>query len=208
MRFILGSGGVLSEEDKRQIAQVQERIAKDADPQLMRRIARWEDHHMLPGRQSTSPPAPLPMAIRRQPTHFDRLADWYCGYLGVRQEYEVLYELQQDLKQSVPQAILRDIYRPVRDLRVEWERPEFELDPGGRKGTAEAKKAQQREPLPAPISALSVFLAEQRRRRRFQSTPWQPQRADDAPRRYSAQDHIRYNEVDVSAQSDDEDSAE
>jgi hypothetical protein len=109
VKFVLGGDGTLTEEAKREIAQREARIRKDADPLVLRRIQRWEDHGMLPNRKSTAPPPPLPQALRPQPTHFDRLADWYCGYLGVRQDYEVPYELQQDLKQSVPQAILRDI---------------------------------------------------------------------------------------------------
>jgi hypothetical protein len=202
VKFSLGRG-VLSEEEKREIAQRQERIRKDADPLVLRRSARWEDHGMLPNRKSTAPPPPLPMAIRPQPTHFDRLADWRCGYLGVRQEFETTYEQQQDLKECVPQAILRDIYRPVKNPQVEWERHGLELDPGGRNGMAEAKKAQQREPLPAPISALAVFVSEQLRRRRFKNTPWQPQRPDSTPRHYSAQDHIHYNEVATLPTDDD-----
>ena len=195
MRFTLGRGA-LTDEDRAAIAQRQERIRKDADPQLLRRIARWEDHHMLPNRKSTEPPAPLPMALRPQPTHFDRLADWYCGYLGVRQEFETSYEQQQDLKQCVPQAILRDIYRPVKNPQFEWEYNGLDIDPGGRKGTAEAKKALQRDPLPTLVPAVAVFAAEQRRRRRLKNNPWMPQRPDSTPRRYSEQDHIHYNEVD------------
>lgn len=205
MKFVLGGDGTLSTADKLELAQRQERIRKDADPLVLRRIARWEDHGMLPGRKFTAPPPPLPRAIRPQTTHFDRLADWYCGYLGVRQDYELPYELQQDLKQSVPQAILRDIYRPVRDVQVDWERPEFDFDPGGRKAFAAAKKAQQRDPLPAPVSALAVVQAEQQRRRRFRSAPWQPQRPDSSPRHYSEQDHVHYNELGDNDSSDESD---
>lgn len=200
MRILLGAGP-LTEQDKREIEQRHERIRRDADPLLLKRIHRWEDHRMLPGRKSTAPPPPLPMALRPQPTRFDRLADWYCGYLGVRDDFEVPYETQQDLKQAVPQAILRDIYRPVKQMTIEWERHEFELDPGGRRGLAEAKAAQQREPMPRPISSLAIVAAEQRRQRRFKAMPWQAVRPDTAPRRYSEQDHIHYNEVD--ADSDD-----
>ena len=206
MRFQLGGDGTLSEADKREIAQRQERIRKDADPLLLRHLRRWEEHRMLPERLSTEPPRPLPMAIRPQPTHFDRLADWYCGYLGVRQEHETSYETQQDLKRAVPQAILRDIYRPVKQHTIEWEHAGVDIDPGGRRAMAEAKAAQKREPLPAPVSALAVVAAEQRRQRRLRATPWQAQRPDSAPRRYSDQDHIRYNEVELDPSSDDDDS--
>src|ERR1700712_3194238 len=197
-KFTLGRGG-LTAEDKREIAQRQERITKDADPQVLRRTARWEDHHRLPPRKGTELPPPLPMALRPQPTHFDRVSDWYCGYLGVRQEYELSYEDQQDLKQCVPQSILRDIFRPVKTPQFEWERPDFELDPGGRKALAEAKKMLQRDPLPTLVPATEVFAAARQRRQRLHNHPWLPRRPDSAPRYYSEQDHIHYNEVEVSS---------
>lgn len=202
MRFVLGGDGTISEKDRQELAQRQERIRRDADPLVLKRISRWEDHGMLPSRKSTAPPPPLPMAIRPQPTHFDRLADWYCGYLGVRDDYEVSYETQQDLKHAVPQAILRDIYRPVKNITREWERHDFELDPGGRQAMAEAKKAQQRDPLTPLPSSLTVFAAEQRRRRRLRDTPWQAARPDSAPRRYSDQDHVHYTEVEADSAGD------
>lgn len=195
MRIILGGDGTISEKDRRELEQRQERIRRDADPLVLKRISRWEAHGMLPGRTSSEPPPPLPMAIRPQPTRFDRLADWYCGYLGVRDDYEVPYETQQDLKKCVPQAILRDIYRPVKESTIEWESHDFDIDRGGLRAMAEAKKALQRDPLPRLVSSLWIVAAEQRRQRRFRATPWQAVRADSAPRHYSAQDHIRYNEV-------------
>ena len=48
------------------------------------------------------------------------------------------------------QAILRDIYRPVKQHTIEWEHAGVDIDPGGRRAMAEAKAAQKREPLPAP----------------------------------------------------------
>jgi hypothetical protein len=193
MSFILGGGNVTAE-DKARIAQREERIRKDADPLIMRRIDRWINHGMLPGRRTTAPMPPLPQAMRPQPTHFDKLSDWYCGYLGVRDDYERPVELQQDLKQGVPQAILRDIYRPVKNFIVEWEYPGADLDPAGQRSMAEAKAAQRREPVAMTVSSLAIFRAEQRRQKSLRQTPWQSWRPDSAPRRHSEQDPILINE--------------
>lgn len=188
-------GAPPTEEDKREIAQRQEHIRRLVDPVIVRRSLRWEEHGMLPGRRSTAPPPPLPMAIRPQPTHFDRLADWYCGYLGVRDEYEQEYEMQQDLKQNVPQAILRDIYRPVSEPYFEWEQHELQVDPGGRRALAEAKQAQKRPPLPTVPSGLAVVVAAQRRRQRFLDAPWATKYADSAPRKYATLEEVRQIEA-------------
>lgn len=201
--FILG--GLPTEEDKREIAQRQENIRRVADPAVLRRGLRWEEHRMLPGRRSTEPPPPLPMAIRPQPTHFDRLADWYCGYLGVRGEYEPEYEMQEDLKRAVPQAILRDIYRPVKEPYFDWERLDVEVDRGGQRALAEAKQAQKRQPLPTITSGLEIIVAAQRRQRRFLATPWSAWYADSAPRKYSTLEGVRERAIDASESSDSSD---
>src|SRR5438132_14291618 len=100
MNFVLGDPRPLTPEEVDQREQTRKRVSKNADPALLGRIDRWIHHRML-----EAPPS-LPMALRPQPTHFDRLADWYAGYLGVRGEVEIPYELSRDLKQGVPQAIL------------------------------------------------------------------------------------------------------
>jgi hypothetical protein len=170
-------------------AQAQQRIRDSADPVILKRVERWIAHRMVPLNPR------LPLAIRPQPTHFERLADWYAGYLGVRGEFEAPYELRRDLKEAVPQSVLRDVYRPVRsEQQVEPVRHELNLDPGGRSALAEARAALVREPIPTIQPSLLVVIREQRRRRRFVNRPWPSFRADEAPRSYSDQDHIRYNE--------------
>jgi hypothetical protein len=189
--FTPGGYGPLSDEDKRAIAQRQERIRKDADPALLARAARWEQGRGLPR------PRMLPQALRPQPTHFDDvLHDWRTGYLGVRDQYEAPYELQRDLKQCVPQSVLRDLYRPVRSFFVEPTHHELGLVGAEAIASAlkEARASLVREPVPVIEPALAAVVAEQRRRRRLLATPWQSLRPDSAPRRYSEQDHIRYVE--------------
>jgi len=179
MNFILGEPGPLSAEELERRAKAQQHLADSADPALLRRIDRWIQHRMVPLNPS------LPMAVRPQRTHFDRLADWYAGYLGVRAEYEPPYELTRDLKERVPQALLRDIYRPVRSQSmVEPHYHELDLDPAGQRALAEARQALVREPIPTIEPVLLDVIAEQRRRRRFLEQPWASFHPDNAPRRY------------------------
>jgi hypothetical protein len=184
MKFELGGdSGQVTAEDLEEKRQARLRVSKNADPSILARIDRWIHHRMVPINPT------LPMALREQKTHFDRLADWYCGYLGVRAEFEPSYEQSQDLKECVPQAVLRDIYRPVRgSIMVEPYYHDLQLDPGGRNGLKEARAALKREPLPTVEPAILDIVAEQRRRRRFLKRPWQSFRPDDAPRRFTDQD--------------------
>lgn len=187
MQFFLGEPAELSPEEQQRREQFNARVSRDADPKILARIKRWEEHRMVPLSPS------LPMAMRAQRTHFDKLSDWNAGYLSVRGEQEVPYELREDLKQSVPQAILRDFFRPAKEAFVELGRHDLDIDPGGRRAFAEARAAQQREPLPTVEPALAVVVAVQRRRHRMHRVPWLPFRPDEAPRKYTEQD-LRYNE--------------
>lgn len=177
MNFILGEPIPLSPEEEERRERARQELLRNADPVLLRRIERWEHHAMVPLEPS------LPIALRSQPTHFDRLADWYAGYLGVRAEYEPSYELRRDLKERVPQALLRDIYRPVRGHdSIDFVCHEA-LDHGGRAAMAEAKQALNREPIPTIEPVLLTVLEYQKWRQRLMRTPWQPFLRDDAPRR-------------------------
>lgn len=180
MSFQLGGDDELTPEQIQERDQRQARIRASADPGVMRRVDRWIHHGMVPLNPK------LPMAIRPQPTHFERLSDWNAGYLGVRAEFEPPYEMTRDLKEQVPQSILRDIYRPVRrQPMIEPTFIEINADPGGRQAMAEAKAALKREPLPTVEPMSLVVIAEQRRRRRFLRRPWPSFRPDEAPRSYS-----------------------
>lgn len=191
MAFVPGGLGPISEDDKRSLEQRQERIRKDADPAVLARTARWEAGRGLPRTRT------LPQAIRPQSTHFDDvLHDWHTGYLGVRGEFEAPYDLTRDLKECVPQSVLRDLYRPVRSFSVEPAHHELGLVGADAIASTlkEAKAALVREPVPVIEPALAAVIEEQRRRRRLMATPWQTLRPDSAARSYSDQDHIRYVE--------------
>lgn len=172
----------LTKEEKAAQDQFNARVRRDADARILARIERWLNPRMLPERA-------LPQALRPQPTHFDNiLSDWHAGYLAVRELEEIPHELRQDLTERAPQAILRDIYRPVRrDTFVERTMHEIEWDPAGRRALAEAKQGLVREPLPQLESSVVLMMAEQRRRRRVLSRPWLPYRPDDAPRFHTPQ---------------------
>lgn len=183
MKWQLGGDGPVTAEEIEEKRQARLRVSKSADPAVLARVERWIHHRMVPLNPS------LPMALREQTTRFDRISDWYCGYLGVRAEFEPSFELSQDLKECVPQAVLRDIYRPVHGSpMVEPHYHDLQLDPGGRRGTLEAREAQKREPLPTIEPVILIMIEEQRRRRRFVRKPWPSFRPDDSPRRFTDQD--------------------
>jgi hypothetical protein len=148
------------------------------DKALLQRLSRWIHHGMVPLNPT------LPMALRPQPTHFDRVSDWYAGYLGVRGEVEQPYELNRDLKERAPQALLRDTYRPIRcQGGVPPAYHELDLDPGGRRALAEARQGLVRQPIPTIEPVLLDVINEQRRRRRFLDRPWQSFLKDNEPRK-------------------------
>lgn len=157
-------------------------LARVADPALVERIDRLR-------RVDIVPPAShyrLPSSLRELRTHLDP-ASYYAGYLGVRDEIEVPFELRRDLTERVPQALLRDLHRmelPTDDP-ARWQPVELGMDPGGREALKEARAAQHREPLPIIEPLLEKVMAEQERRHRFVSEPWEATLPDDAPRRYT-----------------------
>lgn len=172
----------LTSEEKAAQEQFNARIRRDADVRILSRVDRWLNPRMLPKRD-------LPQALRPQATHFDNvLTDWHVGYLSVREPEHVPDELRQDLAERAPQAILRDIYRPVRrETFVERTVHTSDWDPAGQRAFAEAKAGLKREPLPQIESSVVLVMAEQRRRRRLLNRPWLPYRPDDAPRFHTPQ---------------------
>lgn len=123
----------------------------------------------------------LPTFVRAPRLHVSP-ADWGAGYLAVR-EREIPFELQQDLNQLMPQALLRDLYRPVHE--VGWiERTPLEgaADRGARSAMAEARAARRRpervhvEPGTRTVRAYQIW------RRELYAERWQPLLSDDEPR--------------------------
>jgi hypothetical protein len=112
-------------------------------------------------------------------------ADWNTGYLKVHERDDLPYELQSDLHQLMPQALLRDLHRLVRSEGwVEREEiPGSARDRAGLDGLTEARQARKREPLPRVEAASGAVREYQRWRRQLVSEKWKPVLADDEPRR-------------------------
>jgi hypothetical protein len=99
-------------------------------------------------------------------------------------EYEIHPFLIRDLKDLTPQAILRDLHRPV---------IEFYVTPELREGTEvigqinvefdKLRAARNRDPRPTIEPTVTAVAEEQRRRRDLMAERWEPLLADDAPRR-------------------------
>lgn len=189
MKFVLGGDEPVSPQDRAEIDQRQQRIRQEADPGILARIHRIEQHPMVPR------PRELPRALRGMSTHFDDpLRQWHVGFLAVN-DFEIPYEMARDLKECVPQSILRDIFRPTTNFEFMLEPLEIEKDRTGAEAMKEAKAALLRDPVPVIESGVSAVTREQRRRRRFVGRPWQTMIADDQPRQYSRVEGISYREV-------------
>lgn len=189
MKFILGGDEPVSPQDRAEIDQRQERIRQEADPGILSRIRAIEQHPMLPR------PRVLPRALREMSTHFDDpLRQWHAGFLAVH-DFEIPYEMARDLKECVPQSILRDIFRPTTNFEYILEPLEIEKDRTGAAALKEAKAALVREPVPSIESGVVAVRREQRRYRRFLGRPWQTMLADDQPRQYARVEGISYREV-------------
>lgn len=190
MRFILGGDGPVSPQDRAEIDQRHDRIQREADPAILARIFRIEHHGMLPR------PRRLPRAMQDMTTHFDDpLHQWHTGYLSVR-DVDLPDELMGDLKQCVPQATLRDVFRPTTQFEFRFEPPEEDADPLGERTLREAKAALVREPVPVIETGVTAMIRERKRRQRFVNRPWQTPLADDQPRQYARVEGVFYREVD------------
>lgn len=156
-------------------------IEKIADPALLARVFRL-------GRVDIVPEAAhyeLPQSWREVPIYLDP-ARFYAGYLGVRDEIQIHEELRRDLRERVPQALLRDVHRMEYPSDGDGRRQPTELgiDPGGREAYKEARAAQVRDPIPRIEPLVEQVMAEQVRRHRVLWDPWEPLIPDDAPRNY------------------------
>lgn len=195
MKFILGGEGPVSPQDRSEMEQWNDRIRRDADPGILARIRRIEQHPMVPR------PRSLPRAMRDMSTHFDDpLHQWHVGYLRVHDEMELPHELHRDLRECVPQSILRDIFRPTTGFDFVLEPMETEPDRTGAQALREAKEALNREPLPTIESSVLLVSAEQRRRNRFVVQPWKTLLKDTQPRQYYQVEGVNYREIDEDGQ--------
>lgn len=123
--------------------------------------------------------------LRAPKVHVDPAA-WNTGYLKVHERDNLPVELQNDLHQLMPQALLRDLHRLVQEER--WVQKEeiagTAIDRAGLEALVEARQARRREPLPRIEAASGAVREYQRWRRALVAERWQPVLADDEPRRH------------------------
>lgn len=121
----------------------------------------------------------VPTNLRAQKTHLDP-EDWRTGFLRVERERDIPVELQNDLHQNMPQALLRDLYRPVHEERwIAREIVEGTADRGGFGAMHEARAARTIPPLPRVEPVTRVVREYQNWRRALVAERWQPFRRDD-----------------------------
>jgi len=111
--------------------------------------------------------------LRPPKLHLDP-SDWRAGYLRADRERDIPMELSADLHENMPQALLRDLYRPDFPERFIMR----ELVEGSERGALpalrEAREARQKPPLPRIASTLGVVREYQTWRRGLVAERWKP----------------------------------
>ena len=151
-------------------------VARQEGAPLLDPCSRWE-------REQRAVPS-LPMWVQAtMPSHLEPEA-WGAGFLAVH-EREIPMQLQADLRENVPQASLRDLFRPVRQFQVTPEVVEGTETIGRWKAAAaEVKEAQRRDARPVVVPATEWVREAQAVRRGIVDGDWKAHLADDAPRRH------------------------
>lgn len=156
-----------------------DRLEEQADPKLLALSSRHENANLVPLSPS------LPQSWRPVRTLLEDPHTWYAGYLGVLGELDLPMELKADLRERVPQSLLRDVFRPIYATDYVDRIPlDVGLDPGGRQALKEGRQGLVRDPLPVIEPLVEEVIAEQERRRRFLQKPWPTYHEDNAPRVY------------------------
>jgi hypothetical protein len=100
---------------------------------------------------------------------------WRAGFLRVEDEREIPMQLTNDLRQNMPQALLRDLYRPVLENRwVQREEIEGTGDRGGFAAMRAARDARKLPELPHVESLGRAVREFQAWRRGLLAERWQP----------------------------------
>lgn len=150
-------------------------LARIVDSDLLTSFDRWNTELVRPI-EHKSP-------LRDIPLHIDP-EQWALSQISEPDQFVRPDGLDDLLKEVTPQALLRDLHRPP----MNTERPPLELridnvfDPGARNATAEAKAAQELEPLPYIEKTSALLREDMVRRRVFLQEKWQPYLSDDTPR--------------------------
>lgn len=121
----------------------------------------------------------VPTNVRAPRLHLEP-ADWRAGFLRVDRERDLPPELQDDLRQNLPQALLRDLYRPVHEERwIEREIVEGTGDRGGVAAMQAVRDARKLPPLPRVEPLTRAVREYQNWRRALVAERWQPAVPDD-----------------------------
>ena len=145
-----------------------------------RLIARCEEHERRGERLTRD--WSMPVRARPPRLHVEP-ADWRAGFLRADRERDIPTELTSDLHENMPQALLRDLYRPVHEERwIERELVEGTGDRGGFGVMREVREARRPRPLPRVESMLRAVREYQNWRRALVAERWQPIKRDDEPR--------------------------
>jgi hypothetical protein len=149
-------------------------LEQGIDFPMRHHIERWQRREMLKPRDPpvfTRPAMPTTVEPER----------WSHG-IEVH-ERELPPELFQDLRERTPQALLRDLHRPVMQFFVELQLIEgTEVIGQLSEEFHKVRRARNREARPHVEPTVVVFGEAQRRRRAFLAQPWQPVIPDDQPR--------------------------
>lgn len=92
-------------------------------------------------------------------------------------------ELMGDLKQLAPQALLRDLFRPVRDgMRYPQQPTDIPTPQALLAERMPAVEIMKREPLPEVCSSVIAMDESEQHRRFLYEEQWQPPKDDSEPR--------------------------
>lgn len=116
------------------------------------------------------------------PYHLDPV-DWRTGFLEVH-EGGAPMDIREGMREVVPQALLRDLFRPEYSKEpVSLDYVELPLDPGARRAFAELRGQQKLEPIPHIPRSIDALQARIDERRAFIDGKWKPTLDDSEPRR-------------------------
>jgi hypothetical protein len=153
---------------------LEERIARlrqIADERALAQIERWQ-------RPFTRELPPTPTAFDREPPLHVEPHQWLKRGTDVFERH-VGGQIMNDLRECVPQALLRDIHRPVRPEGRPFPERSEPRDIAGIKALAEARAAQRFDRARMLQLSVGAVREEQARRRAWLAERWQPYYRDD-----------------------------
>jgi len=118
----------------------------------------------------------MPVQLREPRVHLDP-SDWRAGYLRADREYEIPHQLRVDIRENMPQALLRDLFRPERQSI--WIEREPVEGTGGAKSVDAMRllrEARQLPTVPRVDAGVRVLIEHQVWRRAMLAERWRQPR--------------------------------